>query len=198
MNKQTLDEKRQLIRYFSEYCDVPIEMENLIIKETAIKHFKKRKHLIGPLDDLPDMYFILSGAVRGFAKDDDEEVTTWLSTEGRIVGLTVYPKQFKEDKPQLIDAIEDTRTIQIPNALIRTLFALFPEMSIIGRKLLWLHYHEAEERNLLIRLAKGEKRLKRLLEIQPDFYYRIPLKHLASYLGMRTETLSRLRTNLTF
>ena len=177
---------------------MPIEMENLIIKETAIKEFKKRKHLIGPLDDLPDMYFILSGAVRGFARDEDEEVTTWLSTEGRIVGLTLYPKQFKEDKPQLIDAIEDTRTIRIPNALVRTLFALFPEMSIIGRKLLWLHYHEAEERNFLIRLTKGEKRLKRLLEIQPHFYHRIPIKHLASYLGMRTETLSRLRTSLAF
>lgn len=198
MNKQALEEKRQLIQYFSEYCDVPIEMENLILKETAIKDFKKKKHLIGPLDDLPDMYYILSGSVRGFAREEEEDVTTWLSTEGRIVGLTQYPKQFKQDKPQLIEALEDTHTIQIPNALIRTLFSLFPEMGIIGRKLLWLHYHEAEERNLLIRLAKVEKRLQRLLETQPHLYQRIPIKHLASYLGMRTETLSRLRGSLQF
>lgn len=171
-------------------------MAKLIIRETTVIELKKRKHLVSPLDLKPNLYFILTGSVRGFDRDDHTDITSWIAIEGQIVGLTLYSSPTAHGRRQYIETLEDSRAIMIPNALVNTLFTLFPEMGTIGRKLLWLHYYDAEERNYLTRLSSAEKRLRRMIHTHPQFYYRTPIKYLASYLGMRMETLSRLRAQI--
>ncbi len=196
MNSDPSEEKKALITHLEQYGRVPKSMATILINETKIISFRKRKHLVSPLDTYPNVYFILSGAVRGFAKDNGKDVTTWIATEGQIVGLTLYPRQLPTDKPQFIETLEVCQAVMIPNPLVKTLLNEFPEMGDIGRKLLLTHYREAEERNYLIRLSSAGKRLSRMMNTHPNLYHRIPLKYLASYLGMRIETLSRLRGQL--
>lgn len=196
MNANPIKEADQLIKYLEQYGIVPESMAAKITSGIRIIGLKKRKHLISPLDLYPNMYYILSGAVRGFARDSGKDVTTWIVTEGQIVGLTHFPKQTINANPQFVETIEDCKVIMITNSLVKTLLSDFPEMTIICRKLLWLHYHAAEERNYLIRLNSAIKRLNRMIDTHPDLYYRIPSKYLASYLGMRIETLSRLRSQV--
>ncbi|MCX2430122.1 MULTISPECIES: Crp/Fnr family transcriptional regulator [unclassified Pedobacter] len=196
MNANPVEEVEQLIKYLEQHGKVPKSMAAQITSGTKIMAFKKRKHLISPLDLYPNMYYILSGAVRGFARDNGKDVTMWIVTEGQIVGLTHFPKQIINNKSQFVETLEDCKVIVITNALVKTLLSEFPEMTTICRKLLWLHYHEAEERNYLIRLNSAIKRLNRMIDTCPDLYYRIPSKYLASYLGMRIETLSRLRSQM--
>ena len=184
---------QKLVKYFEQFSAVPESMIKLLLNQTTIVDFKRRKHLVSPLDTKPNVYFILSGSVRGFDRDGEEEITSWIAVEGEVVGLTLYSSPFVEGRLQYIETLEATRVIVIPNALIKTLFAGFPEMGIIGRKLLWKHHHDAENRNYLARLNTAEKRIKRMINTQPHLYYRVPMKYLASYLGMRIETLSRLR-----
>lgn len=196
MNANHLEKSNILIRYLEQHGHVPKDMASLIINETRVIEFKKRKHIVSPLDMHPNMYYILSGAVRGFTREDGDDLTTWIATEGQIVGLTLFSKQFNSVKPQFIETIEPCQVILITNTLVKKLLEEFSEMSMICRKLLFLHYHEAEERNYLIRLNSAVKRLNRMNDTHPHFYHRIPLKYLASYLGMRIETLSRLRSQL--
>jgi hypothetical protein len=54
----------------------------------------------------------------------------------------------------------------------------------------------SEERALFLRRTKGKERLQGLLETFPQIFNRVPLKHIATYLGMKPETLSRLRRKL--
>ncbi|GGE65641.1 CRP-like cAMP-binding protein [Pedobacter psychrotolerans] len=196
MNANHLEKSKILIRYLEQHGRVPKDMATLIINETRVIEFKKRKHIVSPLDMHPNMYFILSGAARGFTREDGEDLTTWITIEGQIVGLTLFSKQFSTAKPQFIETIEPCQVILITNLLVKKLLAEYPEMSMICRKLLWQHYHDAEERNYLIRLNSAVKRLNRMNDTHPQFYHRIPLKYLASYLGMRIETLSRLRSQM--
>jgi len=196
MNANHLEKSKILIRYLEQHGRVPKDMATLIINETRVIEFKKRKHIVSPLDMHPNVYFILSGAVRGFTREEGEDLTTWIAIEGQIVGLTLFSEQFSTAKPQFIETIEACQVILITNLLVKKLLAEFPEMSMICRKLLWIHYHEAEERNYLIRLNSAFKRLNRMNDTHPQFYHRIPLRYLASYLGMRIETLSRLRSQM--
>ncbi|RDC55938.1 Crp/Fnr family transcriptional regulator [Pedobacter chinensis] len=188
------DRKGMLIRYFQQYIDVPSKMKTYILEDCSTKTFNKHKFLVSPLDLFPNVYFILKGTVRGFVRNNGEEVTTWISLEKNIVGLTLYPSSTGCEKTQYIQALEETEVIIITYALIEKLLSLFPEMSVLTRKLLWVQYQEAEERNFIIRLSSAPKRIKRLKDTNPDFFTRIPLKYLASFLGMRIETLSRLRS----
>jgi len=196
MNVNPINYTRQLVNYFEQFCEVPEVMANLIHQETSILDFKKRKHLVSPLDNAPDVYFILSGSVRGFDRSGKSDITSWIAVEGELVGLTLHSSPFVAGRAQYIETLEPSRAIVIPNSLIKRLFDGFPEMGIIGRKLLWQHHHDAENRNYLTRLTTAEKRVKRMIDTQPHLYYRIPMKYLASYLCMRIETLCRLRAQL--
>jgi CRP-like cAMP-binding protein len=196
MNVEPQEDFKVLINYLEQFVKVPEAMAKLILRETTVIELKKRKHLVSPLDLKPNLYFILTGLVRGFDRDDNIDTTSWIAVEGQIVGLMLCSATAANGRRQYIETLEDSKAIMIPNALVNTLFTLFPEMGTIGLKLLWLHYNDAEERNYLTRLSSAEKRLRRMIHTHPQFYYRTPIKYLASYLCMRMETLSRLRAQL--
>lgn len=46
-------------------------------------------------------------------------------------------------------------------------------------------------------MLSPEQRYQKLLETQPDLLLRIPQQYLATYLGVRPETLSRIRKRIT-
>jgi hypothetical protein len=50
------------------------------------------------------------------------------------------------------------------------------------------------EKTKLLRIVSAKERYKALLETHPELVKRVPLKYIASYLGMTTENLSRVRS----
>ncbi|WP_316844316.1 hypothetical protein [Pedobacter psychrodurus] len=80
--------------------------------------------------------------------------------------------------------------------LIDKLYAICPETNVIGRKILALQYHAASERSILARIPSAEKRYEKFLELNSYDVSKVPLRCIASYLGMRLETLSRIRSKL--
>ncbi|MNY26270.1 hypothetical protein D3C86_1601080 [compost metagenome] len=59
-------------------------------------------------------------------------------------------------------------------------------------------YLELEKRLFLFQKEKAKKRYMDLLENQPDYVQQIPLQYLASYLGITSRHLSRLRREIVF
>ncbi|SFA58520.1 cAMP-binding domain of CRP or a regulatory subunit of cAMP-dependent protein kinases [Pedobacter suwonensis] len=138
----------------------------------------------------------MDGAVRGFVKDGPNEITTWINLGNNIVGLTSFEKSYSIQASQYIQALITTRVVVLPYKLIMSLFENYPEMLIVSRNLLWKHYQELDERNYMVRLPTAEKRLTRLMETHPEILMVVQHKHIANYLCMRFETLSRLRAKL--
>lgn len=48
----------------------------------------------------------------------------------------------------------------------------------------------------LLQMVSAQDRYEHLIASRPDIVRRVPLKHIASYLGMSTETLSRVRSKV--
>jgi len=63
----------------------------------------------------------------------------------------------------------------------------------VARRLWEDNYRGAEERAYLGRIPSAEKKYKKFIEKNPNLMNRIPLKYIASYLGMTVETLCRIR-----
>jgi CRP-like cAMP-binding protein len=103
-----------------------------------------------------------------------------------------------ERKPatETIQAIEPTRTLSISLNKVDELYQLRPEFNINVRKLLELYYQDAENRAFIARLAKAEHRYRMFMERHPQQANRVPLKYIASFLGLTHETLSRVRAKL--
>jgi CRP-like cAMP-binding protein len=155
---------------------------------------KKGKFLISPFNDNHDhYYFILKGVIRGYMLADGLEITTWINEEYELVG-SIRGMGLDVHTGEYLQALEDTTLVGFPITFLDWMYEHFPEINIIGRKLLEQSYRDAEERAYISRLPSAEKRYERFARTRAGLLNRIPLKYSASYLGMKLETLSRIRS----
>lgn len=184
-----------LISIFEKFHPLNDEIKSRINQHTFPISYKKNKYLVSPLDRNKYLFLIIKGVVRGFIKDGTSEITTWIAKENEIVG-TIRNLWGEGESDEYLQTLEDVDLIAIPHVLSEYLYENFPEANIVGRKMMELYYRSAEERAYLCRISSAEKRYKRFLVSFPDLIQRVSLKHIASFLAIRLETLSRIRTKL--
>ena len=141
-----------------------------------------------------EAYYIVSGGIRLFFYTDDSEVTLEFFFENSIVSSF---SSFREGVPSAywLETIEKSELVAIPKAGINQLLTDFPDLSslyIAGledrlssyiKRLNTLLSHDAKERyNLLVRE-------------RPDIIQRVRQKYIASYIGIKPESLSRIRSS---
>jgi len=78
------------------------------------------------------------------------------------------------------------------------MFQLFPRFETISRAVVEAVFNQ--QRNLLMSYLTDspEQRYQKLLQSRPDLFQRIPQYQLASYIGVKPESLSRIRKRLAF
>ena len=184
-----------LVSIFKKFHPLNDEIEKRINQHTFPISYKKNKYLVSPVDRNKFLFLIVKGVVRGFIKDGDNEITTWIAKENEVVG-TIRNLWIDGDSDEYLQALEDVDLVAIPHVLSEYLYENFPEANIVGRKMMELYYRSAEERAYLCRISSAEKRYKRFLLSFPDLINRVSLKHIASFLAIRLETLSRIRAKI--
>jgi CRP-like cAMP-binding protein len=184
-----------LVSIFKKFHPLNDEIEKRINQHTFPISYRKNKYLVSPVDRNKFLFLIIKGVVRGFIKDGDNEITTWIAKENEIVG-TIRNLWIDGDSDEYLQALEDVDLVAIPHVLSEYLYENFPEANIVGRKMMELYYRSAEERAYLCRISSAEKRYKRFLLSFPDLINRVSLKYIASFLAIRLETLSRIRAKI--
>jgi CRP-like cAMP-binding protein len=140
------------------------------------------------------IYFIRKGVIRGYIKDGTKEVTTWMTAENEMV-TSIRGLSRQEPSLENIQAIEECDLVVADYGALEYLYTNFIEMNIVGRKLLEQYYKDAEERAYICRIPNASKRYRYFLDTKGELANRIPLKYIASYLGMTIETMSRIRSS---
>jgi CRP-like cAMP-binding protein len=182
-----------IVKFFEKIHPLNSEIERLINAETYPVNFKKNKFIISPWDKNENFFLVLKGAARGFLKIDNSELTTWIATEGELIG-TIHNFMNDDSSNEFVQAIEDVTLVAIPHRLISYLYEKYPETNLIGRKIMEMYYRSAEERAIIGRLTSVQWKYKRFLSSYPNLCNRISLKYIASFLGVRLETLCRIRS----
>ncbi|MCG2616263.1 Crp/Fnr family transcriptional regulator [Terrimonas sp. NA20] len=141
------------------------------------------------------LYFIKKGAIRGFLKHGAKEITTWITVDGEIV-TSIGGLNGQQASKEYIQSVEASELLAMKFEDLEKLYDTFPAFNIIGRKLLQKYYHDAENRALLVRIPKAEHRYLHFIDTQSHLANRIPLTYIASYLGLRLETLSKVRSKI--
>lgn len=185
-----------VLNYFSSLSPITPGFIQEIEKNVQPIQVKKNKYILSPIDNNDDVFFVVNGLVRGFIKDDGKEITTWISLGTEFIGAIQHPDESVQPSIEYLQALENSELVPIPRALIDKLYAIHPETNVIGRKILALQYHAASERSILARIPSAERRYEKFLELNSFDVSKVPLRCIASYLGMRLETLSRIRSKL--
>ena len=140
------------------------------------------------------IYFLKSGVARIFYYKDGIDITESFAFEGEIIArveslFTGNPSQ------KAIQILEDSEIIAINATQLFDLYYKFPQIERLFRMIFEAGYVETVKRIESIQFHMAEERYEALLR-KPNLLQRIPLKHIASYLGITQVSLSRIRSNL--
>lgn len=153
---------------------------------------RKRKLLLKEGGLCQHVYFIKKGAIRGFTREGHKEITTWINVENQLVS-SIFSLNNKAPSTENIQALENCELLTMTYENLENLYEQIPESNVLARKLLQVYYADAERRAFIARLTKAENKYRHYLINHQHLANRIPLKYIASYLGMTLETLSRVR-----
>jgi CRP-like cAMP-binding protein len=164
-------------------------------QHSLLFHFSKKEMILQEGNLCECIYFIKKGVVRGFITDAGKDITTWITAEHEMV-TAISSLDRSTAATENIEAIEECELIGVRADAIQQLYELYPEFNITGRKLLQQYYRDAERRALVIRLTNAEQKYLFFIEQYAHLANRIPLKYIASFLGITIETLSRVRKKI--
>lgn len=195
-NNQYISEPVQVfVSAINKIYPVSTSATDFVKQRAGIVQISKGSLLVNAGDHCDHLFFVCRGILRGFVKQGNKDITTWITSEMEIVtSISGYFK--KVPSIENIEALEDCVLVSIHRDDMHFLYEKFPEVNTLVRIILERYYQDAEERAYICRLTDATAKYNRFISTQSALLNRIPLKYVASYLGMTLETLSRIRSRL--
>ena len=183
-----------LFDFISKYISLTEDEKNAILSLNLFRSIKKGTTLLKEGQNSQDCYFVLKGCIRKYYILDGEEKTTAFFTE--MEALTPHCVMSKTPSEYYISCIEDT-ILAVSNSdtgvEINSKFPKFEIMCrIVSKELLAKQQINFDE----FKTSSPEQRYLNLLQKRPDLIQRVPQHQLASYLGIKPQSLSRLRARI--
>jgi CRP-like cAMP-binding protein len=181
------------LQFIQQLSPLSQEGINALVPFLHDRTFSRKDFLVLQGNVSDELHFIISGCVREYFEDANaNEINTWFGFENAIA---ISTHSFFSQKPSLthIQALEDTRTIVLKYDDIQQLYGRFHEIERLGRIITEQYLVQIEEMKIILQTLTARQRYQYLLQHKPEFVQRIPLKYLASFLGIKLETLSRVR-----
>lgn len=187
------EELLPLLQMFNTLHPISKRIEQYLFKTVYRCSVAKGKFLLRNGEFCDSVYFIKKGLLRGFIKENNKDITTWFALENELVAAI---RTFVTHMPtkENIQALEDCEMLAIKITDLDKLYLKYPSFNIIGRKVMELYYVLAENRTYIIRMHEAEQKYELFLQLYSHIATRIPLTHIASFLGITVETLSRVRS----
>ncbi|MCB0647495.1 MAG: Crp/Fnr family transcriptional regulator [Saprospiraceae bacterium] len=180
-----------LFGFISKYVTLTEEEKNAIISLDIFHSVKKGTILLNEGQKSQDSYFVLKGCIRTYYIIDGEEKTTAFYTE--LEALTPPSVITKSASEYYISCTEDTILLISNSDMEVEVNHKFPKFELMCRvlseELLAKQRIDFDE----FKTSSPEQRYLNLLQKRPDLIQRVPQHQLASYLGIKPQSLSRLR-----
>lgn len=142
-----------------------------------------------------EIAFINQGCLRYYYLKDGDEFNGQFFFEGAWVGEY---QSFLTGQPsvQYFDALENTELLVMQHGDLQKLYDELPKFERFGRKIAENVVIGSQRRTASLLFDSPEERYLKLMAERPKVVERIPLHHIASYLGIKPESLSRIRKRL--
>ena len=186
--------KSEILKYLSKYTPITKEIENAISEGVFIKSFEKGRILLKEGDYSNDCYFILKGCMRSyFLKDGDEKTIEFYEEEQSVVPLNYNTL---EPSVHYLECLEDT-IVSVGNPkLEKEVFQKYPQLESLSRTIAETVIAKQQTSLMEFKTSTPEERYIDLLKTRPNLCQRVPQYQLASYLGIKPESLSRIRKRI--
>lgn len=187
--------ENKFLKYFSRFRSLTDEESAAIIHDICIERFKKGTILLREGQISKDVYFVLKGCVRQYLISDGDEKNTDFFTEEEWVLTTV---NYTDNIPAryYLSCLEDCILVVGNSENDKKLYQNFPELEALARSIMEKEIIKYKETLVSYITDSPEQRYIKLLRNRPELIQRVPQHHLASYLGIKPESLSRIRKRI--
>jgi CRP-like cAMP-binding protein len=183
-----------LFDFISKYISLTEDEKNAIVSLDIFCSVKKGTTLLKEGQKSNDAYFVLKGCIRTYYIIDGEEKTTAFYTE--MEALTPPCVINKAASEYYISCVEDTILIVSNPDMETEMFSKFPKFETLCRILAEEFLAKQQINFDEFKTSSPEQRYLNLLQNRPDLIQRVPQHQLASYLGIKPQSLSRLRARI--
>jgi len=181
-----------LFQFFKKYNSLSDEAEIAISQICSPVIIKKNEELQSIGHTCKTIYFINKGIARIYYLKDGIDITESFALENNLIARV---ESLFTGKPsnKAIQILENAEITAINATKLFKLYDIFPDIERTFRKIFEAAYVDTVNRVDSIQFHTAEHRYKSLVEETPDIVKRVPLKYIASYLGITQVSLSRIR-----
>lgn len=185
-----------LIEYFKRFPYLSYEDVKLFLTLGKFKRAKKGE-LIIPIGSLNyHGIIVLKGLLRNYiVTSEGDEKTLLLSKEGMQTGSysTIF---YDQPSIECIQAIEPSILFLVDSNAVDKIASRHTKLLLFQNKILKNILAESIERIIFFTALSPEERFIHFREKYPDLIERVPQKYLASYIGVTTVSLSRIKNRI--
>jgi CRP-like cAMP-binding protein len=160
-----------------------------------VRAYKAGAHItpVGVMENY--FYFIVEGAQRAYFLHEGDEICVGFSYPYNFSGSY---DSFIERVPAVyaIQAISDTQCLALHYDDLQRLYHRFSWVERYMRLFIEQMYLLKARHEIAVYSYTAEERVARLVKSAPQLIQMVPQKYLASYLGMKPETYSRIKAKL--
>lgn len=184
-----------LHNFFNTGIFKPADLQVIIPKFKRVE-FVKNDYLLTAGKTAPHYWLVQSGYIRSFAiNTNGDEISTDFYTAGDIA--IDWPSFFlRTPTREYMQALTDCVCWQLDFDTFQQLFHSIENFREQGRTRLVGSYFALKSYSIAMIADQAKDRYRQLLQKKPGIIQNVPLKHIATYLGITDTSLSRIRKEI--
>ncbi len=193
LSVRKLKENMKAIQEIYKELMIYPKIQQELINSHKQEYLEKKTIILKPGEILDGYYVVENGIVRAYVKNSqNEEITTDFFMKNEIVIDVV--SLFRQQQSELfLQTVTEASLYKIQIQDFNELYRKYPEVSEWGRSWMTNQLFDLRARITFMAAKNAVERYNYLLQQKPELFLYVPLKYIASYIGVTETSLSRLR-----
>lgn len=185
----------QILKRLSAFITLTRSEQEQFVSKLQIRNYDKKEFVLREGEVCTHSYFINSGCLRYFYNVEGQENTAQFFFEN---GWYTDYESFLTGKPskQNIETLEKSQLVLLSSRDLQQFYTEIPKFERFGRLIAENAFLGIRQRSEMLENQSAEERYLTLMKERPKVFERIPQHYIASYLGIKPPSLSRIRKRI--
>ncbi len=188
--------RRPIIKNIAKHITLDDDEKEYFLSILHYKKLERGKVLLSYGEIAKSQFFVIDGCLRNYSIDEQgkEHIIAFACKDWWLSDLYSYITETPAEHS--IDALIPTEVFEIMKWDMEKVFERIPKFERFFRILFQNSMVSQMSRIRQVISVPAEERYKVFIKQYPGIYEQIPLKHIASYLGISPEFLSKIRNKI--